>query len=88
MDMDWLIGRGRAAVQAHVETTMNGQETEPFEIQALDTVADVLNALHVDWDGEGEFDPEAFLSRCLASYRDDHEQMDAQNEAEDADAVQ
>lgn len=68
MELEWRQGRGEIAVQAHVESIMNGQETEPFETQALDTVSDILHAVAVNWDGEGEFDAETFLNSALRHF--------------------
>lgn len=76
MDMDWKIELGRTAVNAHVDAISNGQETEPFETQALDAITDILHALYVDFDGEGDFDADRFLNMALIHYNTEQAEAD------------
>jgi len=76
---DWRIMLGETAVEAHTDTIRNGQETEPFKTQAMDTIVNILHAIkaNVESDGEefgpdeAEFDVDRFLLAATVSYKEE-----------------
>jgi hypothetical protein len=76
---DWRIHLGEIAVEAHTNAILNGQETEPFKTQAIDTIVNILHAIKANIDAdreefgpdEGEFDVDRFLLAATVSYKEE-----------------
>lgn len=68
MDNAYRASLGEIAVDAHTDAIRNGQETEPYEIQAVDAVTNILHFLRQ----EGELDdPERFLRMAAQHFAEE-----------------
>jgi hypothetical protein len=74
MDLAWRESLGDTAVEAHTDAIRNGQETEPFDVQALDAITNILHAAKANWDGEGKFDADKMLNTALIHFNTEQEE--------------
>lgn len=70
MDNTYRASLGEIAVDAHTDAIRNGQETEPLDTQALDTITNILHFLRQQQGPEFDrpFDPETLLRIALDNY--------------------
>jgi hypothetical protein len=74
MDLADRSHYGETAVEAHSAEIGGGQDTEPFQTQALDAITNILHAAKANWEGDGEFNADHLVQMAVIHFNCEQEE--------------